>query len=184
MKKKIVMIAVLALFFSNAFGQKYITKSGVCDIYSETPAFTIEGSNKKVASILDMSNGNIISSTLIRSFKFKEALVEEHFNENYLEPHKFPKSVFKGKIDNFAEIDLSKDTTYNIAISGKLTIHGVTQSIKEKGTVTVKAGNISASTVFNVSLAAHQVKVEKAYKHAIKDDIKLKIRFDYKPYGV
>ena len=68
-------------------------------------------------------------------------------------------------------------------LEGKLTIHGVTNYIKEDGTLTIKNGEISAKTDFPVSLKAYGVKVEPAYKKSIKDEIMLKIHFNYKPYN-
>ena len=162
---------------------KQITKSGVIEIFSETPMFTIEATNKKVASILNPTTGDIVVSTLVRSFKFKEALVEEHFNENYMESAKFPKAIFKGKIINNKDIDYAKDGRTNIILEGKLTIHGTTKLIKEKGSITIKGGKISAKSEFDVSLAAYGIKVEKAYKKAIKDAIHLKIHFNFSPYA-
>lgn len=183
MKNIVLIIVVLASgFFTQTNAQKYITKTGKIEIFSETPLFVIDGVNKKVASILNASNGNIVTSTLIRSFRFEEALVEEHFNENYLEPNKFPKAIFKGKITNMSEVNLKKDGEYPISISGKLTIHGQTRDITEPGKITVKNGKISATTQFVVSLKEYHIKIEKAYKKAIKDEIKLKIHFDYKFY--
>ncbi len=183
MKMKYILLVVFSCSLLSVSAQKYITKTGSIEIFSETPLFTIEGINKKVASILNTETGEIVASTLIRSFKFEEALVEEHFNENYLEPHKFPKSIFKGKITDYKSVDFSKDGKYNIMIEGKLTIHGVTNYIKEKGTLTIKGGNILAKSDFPVSLKAYGVKIEPAYKKSIKDEILLKIHFDYKPYN-
>jgi len=184
MKLRYLLLTIFTCFLlsSFSFAQKHITKTGTIEIFSKTPLFTIEGVNKKVASILNTETGEIVSSTLIRSFKFEEALVEEHFNENYLEPHKFPKSTFKGKIIDYKSVDFLKDGIYDIMIEGKLMIHGVTNYIKEKGIITIKDGNISAKSEFPVSLNAYEVKIEKAYKNAIKDDILLKIHFDYKLY--
>ena len=185
MNIKYIIVAVLTFFLFSSFvskSQKYITKTGTIDIHSETPIFTIKAVNKKVGSILNIETAEIVVSTLIRSFRFHEALVEEHFNENYMESHKFSKAVFKGKISNFSTVNLKKDGIYNIIIEGKLTIHGETNYIKENGTITIKDGNISADTKFNVSLAKYKVEVEKMYKDAIKDDILLNIHFDYKPY--
>ena len=184
MKLRYLLLTILTCFLlsSFSFAQKYITKTGTIEIYSKTPLFTIEGVNKKVASILNTETGEVVASTLIRSFKFEEALVEEHFNENYLEPHKFPKSIFKGKIIDYKNVDFLKDGVNEIFIEGKLTIHGITNYIKEKGIITIKDGNISAKSEFSVSLKAYEVKIEKAYKNAIKDDILLKIHFDYKLY--
>ncbi len=183
MKNILLIIAVLATgIITQINAQKYITKTGKIEIFSETPLFVIDGVNKKVASILNSANGDIVASTLIRSFRFEEALVEEHFNENYLEPNKFPKAIFKGKISNFEGVDLGKDGTYDITIVGKLTIHGQTRDIEETGKIIVENGKISASTQFNVSLKEYHIKIEKAYKKAIKDEIKLNVHFDYKFY--
>ena len=185
MKFKYLILTVFTVFLFSPFGsvaQKYITKTGTIDIHSETPVFTIKAVNKKVASILNTETGDVVVSTLVRSFKFHEALVEEHFNENYMESHKFSKAIFKGKITNFSTVNLKKDGTYDIIIEGKLTIHGETNYVKENGSITIKDGNISAITQFNVSLAKYKIEVEKSYKDAIKDDILLNIHFDYKPY--
>ncbi len=181
--KNIIIIAVFFCgFITQIEAQKYITKNGKIEIFSETPLFVIDGVNKKVASILNAANGNVVASTLIRSFRFEEAMVEEHFNENYLEPHKYPKAIFKGKIINFDKVNLKNDGTYDIKIAGKLTIHGQTRDIEEPGKIIIKNGKISAITQFNVSLKEYKVKIEKNYKKAIKDNILLKIHFDYKFY--
>ncbi len=185
MKLKYLVFTFFTVFLFSSFvaeAQKYITKIGTIDIYSKTPLFTIEGSNKKVASILNTETAEVVVSTLVRSFKFHEALVEDHFNENYMESHKFSKAIFKGKITNFSSVDLKKDGIYDIIIEGKLTIHGETNNIKENGSISIKNGEISASTQFSVSLEKYKIEVEKMYKDAIKDDILLKIHFDYKPY--
>jgi len=178
----LIITVIISGIFTQIHAQKYITKTGKIEIFSETPLFVIDGVNKKVASILNASNGNIVASTLIRSFRFEEALVEEHFNENYLEPHKFPKAIFKGKITNIDEVDLKKDGTYDISITGKLTIHGQTRNVTEPGKIVVKNGKITATTQFEVSLKEYHVEIEKAYTKAIKDEILLKIHFDYKFY--
>ncbi len=183
MKNKIILILICSSFFANGFSQKYITKSGTIEIFSETALFTIDGINKKVASILNTGNGDIVVSTLVRSFKFEEALVEEHFNENYIESAKFPKAIFKGKIDNYKPGEFDKDGVYNVTLKGKLTIHGQTRDVNEKAQIVVKNGLISGTSQFNVSLEDYKIKVEKAYKSSIKDEILLKIKFDYKPYN-
>ena len=182
MTNKLFLIMIFSCFAVTVFSQKHITKTGTIDIFSETPIFTIEGTNKKVASILNTDNGEIVASTLVRSFKFDEALVEEHFNENYIESHKFPKAIFKGKIENYTKGDIEKDGVYTLSILGKLTIHGQTREILQKIKLTVKNGIISGTSTFNVSLKNYGIKVEKAYKDAIKDAILLEIGLNFKPY--
>lgn len=181
MKKIIVLLILIIGALSVLEAQKYITKQGEIEIFSQTSLFTIEAKNQKVASILNSENGEVVASTLVRSFKFKEALVEEHFNENYMESHNYPKSVFKGSITNFVDIDLKNDGEYSITIEGSLTMHGETNPIKSNGTLQVKDGKISAFTEFVVSLAAYKIKVEEKYKDRIKDEIKLMVHFNYNP---
>lgn len=181
MKKglNILLLAVLCLHTANA--QKLLTKEGTIDIFSQTSLFTIEAKNQKVASILNMETGEVVASTLVRSFKFKEALVEEHFNENYMESHKFPKSVFKGKIVNFNSLDLSKNGTYLIDIEGSLTMHGETRTEKLSGKIFVENGKTRAVAETVVSLQNYKIEIEDSYKDRIKDAIKLIIEFDYLP---
>lgn len=184
MKIKILVLFILVGgFYSSANAQKFITKTGKIEIFSETPLFIIDGVNKKVASILNTENGEVVASTLVRSFRFEEALVEEHFNENYLEPHIFPKSTFKGRISDFETVDFFKNGTYEVTITGELTIHGITKTITEPAKLIISDEGITAHSEFDVSLKAYEVKIEKAYTKAIKDDILLKIHFEYKPYS-
>lgn len=183
MKKKALVFAVFCVTLGfSSFAQKYIDKSGTIDIFSQTSMFIIEAKNQKVASVLNVETGDVVASTLVRSFKFHEALVEDHFNENYMESHLHPKAVFKGKITNIKDVDFTKDGKYDITIDGSLTMHGQSNAVKSTGTITVKAGNALATTVFEVSLEAYKIKVEESYKDRIKDEIKLTINFNYAPY--
>lgn len=179
MKQIILIIAMAGLFAGTGSAQKYITREGVCDIFSETSFFTIEATNMKVASILDAENGEIVASTLMRSFKYQEALVEEHFNENYMESHLYPKGIFKGKIANFSEVDLSKDGTYPITIEGELTFHGQTNALTTPGELVVRGETITGTTGFEVSLSAYKIKVEEKYKDRIRDEIRIDLHFEY-----
>ncbi len=182
MKIKIFICLLIFAFNSGVYAQKLITKEGKIEIVSETPLFTIEAVNDKVASILNTKTGDLVVSTLVRSFKFREALVEEHFNENYMESEKYPKAVFVGKIVNYHTIDFSKEGEYLAVVVGKLTIHGTTNKIKENANIIIKNQKIQAKLTFVVSLSAYNIRVEKAYKKAIKDEIKLLVNFEYKPY--
>ena len=179
MKRTFTILIAVILVTNGLMAQKLITKEGVIEIFSQTSLFTIEAKNQKVASILNTENGEVVASTLVRSFKFHEALVEEHFNENYMESHKFPKSIFKGKITNFSTVDINKDGSYPVTIEGDLTMHGETRPVKSEGTLVVKNGKISAKTDFIVSLENYKIKIEENYKDRIKDEIKLTVHFDY-----
>jgi hypothetical protein len=173
------MFLMGSMLSSNA--QKFITKTGVIEINSKTLVYTIKGANNKVASILDAEVGEIFASTLIRSFKFEEAIVEERFNDDYMEPDKYPQSTFQGKITDYKKIDFSNNGSYDIMIEGKLTIHGITNYIKERGKLIVKDGSIKASTEISISLKLYEISVEDIYQ---LDDVLLKIHFNYQPYPI
>ena len=104
MKTKLVISISFILFvFQFSFGQKYITKTSHIWFYSHTPMEDIEAHNRQVVSSLDVSTGDIAFLLLVKSFDFKTALMQEHFNENYLESDKFPKAIFKGKLDDIQQ---------------------------------------------------------------------------------
>ena len=100
--KKIIIVALCFLIGNIVFSQKMMTRGGEVRFEASMPAFEeIAGTNSNVSCILDESNGDFVALVLVKAFKFKSPLMEEHFNENYMESSKFPKSTFKGKISNF-----------------------------------------------------------------------------------
>ena len=113
MKRLIFSVIILSLVTSvNA--QKFMTKNGFISFYGHTPMEDIKADNNQVASVLDISTGDLVFQVLIKSFHFDRALMEEHFNENYMESDKFPKASFKGKITNLQSVNFSKNGTYDV----------------------------------------------------------------------
>jgi hypothetical protein len=150
MKSVIFSFIFLMCTTGLSFSQKYIDKTGHIWFYSHTPVEDIEAHNRQTTSILDTKTGELIFQVLIKSFEFQRSLMEEHFNENYMESDKFPKASFKGQIINIASIDLTKNGTYSVDVEGDLTIHGVTKKISTKGTLEVKDGKIAGKSKFEV----------------------------------
>ena len=159
--KKIILVIALASCASGAFAQKYMTRTGKISFSATTPKSPekIEAVNNEVASILDAKTGDFVFQSLIKSFKFERALMQEHFNENYMESDKFPKAEFKGKISNTGDVNFAKDGTYNVTVKGKLTIHGVTQDVAVPGTITVKGKDATAKAKFQVVLKSYGIDV-------------------------
>lgn len=179
MKKVIVISGLVFLTLGNLFAQKYICKDGNVRLYDKTALLTIDGKNNKASSVLDSKTGDLVVQLQVRGFKFPEALLEEHFNENYMQSGTFPKADFKGKIANIATVNFAKDGEYPIDLVGKLTIHGETRDIKEKGKLVIKGGKVSGESAFPISLANYKVKIEESYKDRIDDKVALTMSFNY-----
>jgi hypothetical protein len=174
---KIIAFIFLGIISANAVNaQKYMTKNGNIKFYSETPIETIEATNNQVNAALDIQTGDLVFKVLIKSFQFEKALMQEHFNENYLESDKFPNSTFQGKIANLSAIDFTKEGAYEATIEGDLTIHGVTKKISEKGTFTVKAGDkIQGNSKFYVKPADYDIKIPGAVVKNIAETLEVTV---------
>lgn len=157
MKQFLILYAGFFLAL-NLHAQKYITKTGQVSFYSKAPLEDIKADNRQGSFILDASTGEVAVVVLIKSFEFKNSLMQEHFNDNYLESEKFPKSTFTGKITNIQEVQFDKNGTYNVKVSGQLTIHGVTKDISEAGKLSVKGDTVIIESTFFVALADFGIK--------------------------
>jgi polyisoprenoid-binding protein YceI len=177
MKRKILAVTLLitTLTVFQVHAQKYLTKNGHINFYSETPIETIEADNRQVNAALDPLTGDFVFKVLMKSFQFEKALMQEHFNENYVESHKYPNSTFQGKITNLDQVDFNKSGTYDVMVEGDLTIHGVTQPVAEKGTFTVEEGKIKAFSKFNVKPEDYEIKIPKAVMNNIAEDIEVTV---------
>ena len=120
-------------------------------------------------------------AVLIKGFEFKKALMQEHFNENYLESDKFPKATFKGKIVNNSDVNYKKDGTYKVKTKGQLTIHGVTKEVEADGTIEVKGGKIVGTSTFNVNPEDYKISIPNLVRDKIAKQIKVTVKADYQP---
>lgn len=161
MKKIIIISGLLLTCTTSIFAQKYLTRTAKVSFDATAPNSPekIEAINNEVANILDASSGDVVFQVLVKSFKFERALMQEHFNEKYMESDKYPKSEFKGNIKNNSDINYTKDGTYNATVTGKLTMHGVTQSVNTSGTVAVKGNSVTLNAKFTVKLADYKIAI-------------------------
>ncbi|MCX6267217.1 MAG: YceI family protein [Bacteroidetes bacterium] len=139
--------------------QKYITKTGYIKFYSASPLEKIEAHNRQVNSALDISTGGFVFKVLMKSFEFEKALMQEHFNENYVESDKFPSATFAGKVTNIKDVNTGKDGIYEANVEGKLTLHGVTKDIKQKGSFEMKQGRLIGKAKFNIAVADYNITI-------------------------
>ncbi len=171
--------ALLTLFFfsatTGAFAQRLMTRSGKVTFYSSTPIEDIEAVNNDAASVLDGSSGEMLFQVPIKSFRFENALMQQHFNDQYMESSKFPRADFKGRVANMNGVDLSKDGTYTVQAAGKLTIHGVTRDVTIPGTLTVRGGKVTAASKFSVRTADYGIKIPGVVKGKIAETIEVTV---------
>ena len=179
--KKLFILAVVCVLTITLSAQKYITKNGFISFYGHTPFEDIKADNNQVVSILDVSNGELVFQVLMKSFHFDRALMEEHFNENYIESEKFPKSQFKGKISNLSDVNFSKQGTYNVNIEGELTIHGVMKKISEKGTLEIVDDGISAKSKFNLRPEDFNITIPSIVRDKIAKEMEVTVNLKYQP---
>lgn len=175
MKKIIIATILFCSAGMHATAQKYMTRTGKVTFFSSTPLENIEAFNNDVSSVMDGSTGDVMFIVPIKSFHFEKALMQEHFNENYMESDKFPKAEFKGKIANPGEVNFKKDGTYNVKVAGKLTIHGVSKEVSIPGTVTVKGSSITSGTKFGVKPADYGIKIPALVKGKIAEQIEVTV---------
>jgi hypothetical protein len=151
---KFYVLALSIALMNTSFSQEkiYSTKSGTISINANTPLETIEATNNQTLSKLSDKSGQLVFMLLIKGFTFKNALMQEHFNENYMESSKFPKADFKGNITNLNDVNFSKDGSYNVKVEGTLTIHGVSKKMNTTGTIIVDKGKVKSSASFKIKV--------------------------------
>ncbi len=184
MKIIIVFLFFAALPFCLFAQQKLITKNATVSFYSFTPVENIEAKNNKLISVWDTATSHIEFSVLIKGFEFEKALMQEHFNEDYLESDKYPKAIFKGSIVGAHKIYLTVAGSYTTAVTGALTLHGITKQITAPAIIIVKNKAISATATFNILLADYAIKVPSLVADNISKNILIKIVVpSYQPFA-
>jgi hypothetical protein len=181
LKKFFVLIFVVASFGALAQG-KFIAKNAYISFYSSTPMEDILGESNEAVTILDSENGEVIFQAIMTTFHFKRALMEEHFNENYMESSKFPKTKFKGKIEGFTK-EMLKAPVSNIKITGQFIVHGVEKTITVPGTLGIENGQLVATSKFKVTPEDYGIVIPSLVREKIGKEMDVTVKASYVPYG-
>ena len=176
MKNNILLFTLILLASTSVSAQKYFTRIAEVKFFSEAPAENIEAVNSQVTCILNTENGELAFSVQLMGFKFEKALMEEHFNENYVESHKYPKSTFKGKILGYERIDISADGKHSVTVEGEMTLHGETKSIKSDGELSVAGEEILLFSKFELKIEDYKIDIPKAVINKIAEDIEVSMK--------
>ena len=181
--KKTLLIAVLAFSSAAVFAQnKYFTRNGKVSFDASSPLEKIEAYNDKATSVLDYSTGQIEFGVLMKAFLFERALMQEHFNENYVESDQYPKATFKGIVAAIKTIDLAKDGVYPMKVTGQLTLHGVTRDVTADAVFTVKGGALSATADFNIAPGDYNIAIPSLVKDKIANNIRIQVQSAYQVF--
>ncbi|MDN5214347.1 YceI family protein [Fulvivirgaceae bacterium BMA12] len=183
MKNLFLTIVFSVIIINIGFAQgKYFTRTGHISFFSEAALENIDAHNNQGTCILDSESGELALSVLIKGFEFEKALMQEHFNENYLESHKFPKSTFKGKITNLDDVNFDGNGKYNVKFEGDLTIHGETNAVSSAGILEVADNTINASASFPVTVKDYKIKIPKTVIDNIAKVVEVKVELKLEPY--
>ena len=163
-------IFLFLIFSIQVYGQKYIGQNGEIKFFSETPIEDISAVNSKVSAVFDSRTGDLVFQLNITDFIFPIALMQEHFNENYLESDIYPTSTFSGKVV------VSKNDT--ATVQGDLTIHGKTNKIKVIGSMIYNKGSIFISAAFSVMLEDYDIKIPKIVMYKIAEEIDVTVNIE------
>lgn len=175
----------LLLFFgtlfaiSPIFSQKYFTKKGKIFFTSEAIFERIEAVTNEVIAVWDWDAGKFEFSVPIKSFTFEKALMQTHFNENYLESDLYPKAYFKGEIIEKTLLD--SPNHYRIRINGDLTIHGVTRPITDETVVEVLPERLKGEASFSIEVADYQIEIPWIVREKVAKVVDIAVKIDCEP---
>lgn len=182
--KKVLLLAVafiaLCAFTTNE-GSLYISHTAHVWFLSKAKLEDIEAHNHQGQAIINSQTGEVALSLQIKSFEFKKEMMQEHFNERYMESDKFPKATFKGKITNVAQVNFAKTGTYIANVEGDMTIHGETKPMKTTVILISDGTNITAKADFRIALADYKISVPEAKVDNIASTLDIHMESDFTP---
>lgn len=186
MKKMSMLVAFLILCGIGVQAQeKYFTRTGTVSLNAEGALDDVEEIKAKsttATSVVDITSGQMEWAVLMKGFQFKNALMQEHFNENYVESDKFPKAAFKGQIDAHSNVKWTTDGTYPVTVNGKMTLHGITRDLVAKGTVQVKGGKPILGSDFVIKLSDYDIKIPSVVGNKIANEVKITVSASLEPF--
>ena len=166
---------VLLLFLSKiSFGQQYMSNEGSVHFFSEAPMENIEAENKTVAGIIDVASGEFAFRVKIEDFKFAKSLMQEHFNENYMQSERYPFATFTGFIPDFQKLDFFNRQV--VQVNGEMTMHGVEQPMNIEASVWIQDEKLYLISKFGIKLADFQIDIPKIVIYNIAEEVVVTIQ--------
>jgi polyisoprenoid-binding protein YceI len=172
-----VLLIAFILSSPFAWSQKLTVEKSKVVFFSDAAIEDITAENKKASGLFNQDNGEIVFSIPISGFKFAKALMQEHFNEKYMESDKFPKATFQGAIQGYDKQLSSGSAT----AKGKMTIHGVTKEVQIPGTLIRQGNKLQMTSKFMVRLADYNIAIPQLLWQNIAEQVEVTVDFTFKP---
>lgn len=178
--RKLLLFGLLSFGVSTIAQDKMITKTGKITFEATVPAFEeVKATNDGVTCVLNSKTGEIASLALLKGFRFKLALMEEHFNENYVESDSYPKSTFKGKIENFDASTLTS-AAKDFIMKGKMELHGKTKDVVIPAKIKKTDAGIEIVSNFTVNADDFAIAIPSVVKSKVSNKVIVKSLFTVK----
>ncbi len=175
--KKVFFIAVLFVSTTVFSQNKLMTKIGIISFESTDEVFNnVKATNNGVTCVLNPTTGEIAALGLVKEFRFKIALMEEHFNETYVESATFPKAIFRGNIADF-DVKLLSSAAKEFTLNGTLELHGKTAPLKIILLIKKTASEIQIISQFTVISTDFGIKIPTLSKKSLTNGIQIKLNF-------
>lgn len=175
MKFILFLALALGLQFQLAAQTKFLTRTATISFHSRAKIENIDAVHHSVTAATDLEKGLIQFNVNMKGFQFEKALMQEHFNENYVESDKYPNASFKGSFTPNADLTAGKDGSYPVEISGALTIHGVTRNIAARGTFTRSGSSLKGVSDFTVQLSDYKISIPAVVKDNLSNTISIHV---------
>ncbi|MBS1595528.1 MAG: YceI family protein [Bacteroidetes bacterium] len=178
---KSILTALTLVLCLSLSAQEYVDKKGTVHFLSEATIENIEATTHSAGSAINTVSKRVVAKIPIITFKFKDKLMEEHFNENYLESDKYPYGVLNGTI--VEAIDFTKDGVYDVTVKGTFEIHGVKHEQEVKGKLTIKNGApASATAAFGIKLSDYKIRIPSLLGANISEGVNVDVNFNYEKF--
>lgn len=176
---KLLSALLLSMVCSLVTAQhKYLDKNGVILFEASEKLFEeVKAVNESVTAIFNDDTDEFAALALMQGFRFKNSLMQEHFNENYIESDSYPKATFKGKLLNF-DNDLTAGTEVKVSVKGTLSLHGVSKEIETELTIAKLDGNtLQLQGSFVVTPQDFNIEIPKIVRNKIAKEVRVQLEF-------
>jgi hypothetical protein len=178
MATKLIGAVCLVFIFFNSNAQKYTVEKSNVSFFSHAAIEDIKAENVKASSIFNAATNDIVFSIPVNDFQFEKSLMQEHFNEKYMESDKFPKSTFQGKIVGY---NATSEGLVNVKATGELMIHGVSKQIEIPGTIEKQGDKLLMKSKFIIKLADYKIQIPQLLWQNIAEQVEVRLDFVFKP---